>query len=1056
MRESSLTYSNKNNTKNTKMQDIQGGDKKVMKKSLSVILSTAMALSMFSSVAFGKTSADFDDLKDLDAATKAKFDAMIEAGIFEGVAEGTFGLDDNMTRAQFAKVAALIFQLEVDEDLTESSFEDVDGEDEANGWALPYIEAVKAAGITDGYGEGIFNPAGEVTKEQLAAFLIRGLGAEDEAQATPGVSDDTVSDWAKSYVAYAIEKGVLESDGNFDGTAPATRQLLVIAAHGAQEAYVPPVGDKVSVTKAEATGVKTVTVTFNKAVDTTAAKLELKKGTTVIVTEAPVFAENKKSATLTLKDLKLTNGTYAVTLSGLAEGTIAEATASFEAKNEEVTKIDFVNATDTVAQADTVKIKLQATNQYGEKASANAGSYTAYSTTPGDARVTKSDSGDLYIIVDTKDNTLTANLSSFSVNIYNNESRVSASKTFKIGLPPMVTKVELTDVKYGNGKDGLTNAGDQAIITMVQIDQYGQEISQQTGNAFPVNVQVTPNFNNQYTAVAQDKNNDNIDEIVVTLNSKATVSGEQTVTVFGGGSTATAKISVKAVAVPAKVEFGELTGTYADGDTNKYVTLNLYDAEGNLLSPQDVVDNVDRLTISGSGNIAFAPTLDVPAAMFASKSNGTLTPIIAVGENKGKIHIASLTGKGTANIFAYTTILENGATSNTNLNLPIVEARYPVTMTVATDPATKAVETATTKVKLNLIDQYGDKLETMPNGYVTENYGSRSVTYDVYVSTDAGSDVDIAFNLANGDHTIGAVNDNEFTFTFNANTGGGSVVGSKKVTFALRKLAATVAGGVVTKGAVIDENVKSITKEVTVIDPNATGVKLTYAAGTVTDLFNAEENTVLSGVYDAPTTSKHAKKIAITAKDSSGATVAVPKSVISVTSDNENVAKVGVTGDEAYVIGNKVGTAKISVSYKTAKGEIENKTVDVTVKNDPISVASIAADKKTHKVVGFSGGTTYAYKLMNKVTVKDQYGSEYKSETITGVATDIVNDYNKLLGIQYLISEVKGGTVDLNTDGRTVTMSAGVTSFVIQAVSPSGKIATTQVVIDAAGTNVAN
>jgi len=40
----------------------------------------------------GPSSADFADLKNLDAATKAKFDAMIAAGVFDGVGEGNFGL----------------------------------------------------------------------------------------------------------------------------------------------------------------------------------------------------------------------------------------------------------------------------------------------------------------------------------------------------------------------------------------------------------------------------------------------------------------------------------------------------------------------------------------------------------------------------------------------------------------------------------------------------------------------------------------------------------------------------------------------------------------------------------------------------------------------------------------------------------------------------------------------------------------------------------------------------------------------------------------------------
>ena len=187
------------NLKN-KTKDIQGGEKKVMKKSLSVILSTAMALSMFSSVAFGKTSADFTDLKDLDAATKAKFDALISAGIFDGVSETTFGLKEEMNRAQFAKVAALITGIEVNKDLKTSSFSDVKADDAANGYALPFIEALKTAGITDGYAEGQYNPAGKVTKEQLATFLVRVLGKDAEAKAKTG-TDTTVSGWAQGYVA---------------------------------------------------------------------------------------------------------------------------------------------------------------------------------------------------------------------------------------------------------------------------------------------------------------------------------------------------------------------------------------------------------------------------------------------------------------------------------------------------------------------------------------------------------------------------------------------------------------------------------------------------------------------------------------------------------------------------------------------------------------------------------------------------------------------------------------------------------------------------------------
>lgn len=195
---------------------------------------TALTVGLTSAVSIGggvseaKTSADFSDLQDLDAATKAKFDALISAGIFNGTSDNNFGLNEEMNRAQFAKVAALIGGLPVNHDLKTSSFSDVKSDDPGNGYALPYIEAIKAAGITDGVGPEVFDPSGTVTKEQLATFLVRVLGQGAGAQSAPGVSDGTVSDWARGYVQKALGLGLLSnsSDGTFGGKEEASRNLL--------------------------------------------------------------------------------------------------------------------------------------------------------------------------------------------------------------------------------------------------------------------------------------------------------------------------------------------------------------------------------------------------------------------------------------------------------------------------------------------------------------------------------------------------------------------------------------------------------------------------------------------------------------------------------------------------------------------------------------------------------------------------------------------------------------------------------------------------------------
>ena len=203
-------------------------NKKLLSSFLTITLALSSATTIGVVVSEAKTSADFTDLKDLDEATKSKFDALIAAGIFDGVSDSSFGIKDEMNRAQFAKVAALIFNLKVDQSITTSSFTDVP----SDSYALPYIEALKVAGITTGTTPTTFNPAGNVTKEQLATFLVRGLGMENEAQNFQGSIDNTVSDWAQGYVALALENKLLaaNADGGFGGRKPAVRDQLASGA----------------------------------------------------------------------------------------------------------------------------------------------------------------------------------------------------------------------------------------------------------------------------------------------------------------------------------------------------------------------------------------------------------------------------------------------------------------------------------------------------------------------------------------------------------------------------------------------------------------------------------------------------------------------------------------------------------------------------------------------------------------------------------------------------------------------------------------------------------
>ncbi|WP_036682873.1 S-layer homology domain-containing protein [Paenibacillus tyrfis] len=1036
-----------------------------MKKSLSAILSLAMAFSMFSSVALGadakKSSADFTDLKDLDAATKAKFDEMIGAGIFDGVKEGTFGLKDKMNRAQFAKVAALVFNLKVDTSLKTSSFSDVKSDDPANGYALPYIEAVKAAGITDGYAPGQFNPAGDVTKEQLATFLIRGLGKDSEGRNKTGVSDKTVSDWAKSYVALALELKLLSNgtDGTFGGTSAATRDLLVTSSYEAKKQFVDTNKPaKASIKEAKAADYNKVQVTLDRDVDTAKATVSLKKGTADVATDIK-WSEDKKVATLTLKDgTKITEGTYSVTLGGLDASAVDKTTAEFKAENERLEKIEFVTANDTVAKSKKVRVQFKPTNQYGQNVSFPAGNFTVNATVPNNsASLTKDvDTGKFYVVMNTDDSGLISNNSQISVNIWDNDTKKSAVKVFKVGDFPYLAKVELGDVKYPTGKSALQSSGDKAVVKLTQYDQYGGELTIDSGTASnkiaDPSAYITPKGNVPYESNLKyefiDDNGDGVKDLVVKLDGKVTSTGVFTVSVFGGGSTATADIKLSASKIAAKVELGEFSGSLAVGDKDKYIDLIAYDAEGNKLSADDVIDNVKdkRFNISVSGPVNLGKTDNVPASMLDSEGK-----VVITGDKKGKIHIGEVTAKGNGQI--YVNVFTNGVNSQASKSFNTVDARYPSTIKTVTDAATKAVAGGETKPKFQLFDNYTELMKEFDKP-INENNSNGTVTYDVYATVTAG---DTNFKVSvdgygqlptNGGAslTVKQFSDKEVKIE-TANVATGKEV---EVKFALRKKK--------TDGTVIDSSVASVTKKVQVVDGKSENLK--YNLKDLGSIFNTLDDDMYKNsteIQGNPAKSKLAKELVVEATDSAGNKVAFPKQIKSVSSEVYEYVRYGL-GDgngKAYVIGKKTGTSNVTVRFLDGKGNDNTVTGQVTVKNEPNKVESIEAGKASKT---FSRGanatadklsdilvqnTTNQYKLYNlmgDLTVKNQYGNEFKNENIA--------PYNdKLLQLTYIITDVsmeQNGSVSLNGENLTI---VGNGSFTLTVTAPNGKSATTTVVI---------
>ncbi|CAG7645227.1 S-layer homology domain-containing protein [Paenibacillus allorhizosphaerae] len=302
-----------------------------MHKSLKVIASAAIAFSMSAtavmaetpaaSTSTAKTAADFSDLANIDTGLKAKIDALLAKGVLEGVSADTFGINQTMTRAQFAKVATLILGLQVDNSVTTSSFSDVKTDDPANGWAVAYIEAAKKAGLIDGITDTTFAPGDNVTIGQFDTVLLKGLKKNVDVTGNP---------WYADAVKQATELGI-QAAGK-DGASVATRTDLVIGAYETsqlinnpskpEEPTTTPAPDQAAIKDATAMGPQTVQVNLDRAVDTSKASLSLQKNSeTVPVTVS--WSDDKQTATLSLKDdAQLSNGTYTVSLGGLGSASV--------------------------------------------------------------------------------------------------------------------------------------------------------------------------------------------------------------------------------------------------------------------------------------------------------------------------------------------------------------------------------------------------------------------------------------------------------------------------------------------------------------------------------------------------------------------------------------------------------------------------------------------------------------------------------------------------------------------------------------------------------------
>ncbi|SFL37657.1 S-layer homology domain-containing protein [Paenibacillus sp. 1_12] len=1060
-----------------------------MKKSLSIIVSLSVMFSSlaFSGAALAKSSADFTDLKDLEPTTKDKFDSLIHAGIFDGVSEDTFGLKEKMNRAQFAKAAALIFKLRVDNTLTTSTFKDVKADDPANGYALPYIEAIVKVGITDGFAPGEFNPAGEVTREQLAAFLIRGLSMENQVKTTTGLNDPTVSSWAQSYVALAVRLKLLQAnaDGTVGGMTPATRDLLALSLYEASQRYKLDFNGKYGIASFKATNFNAFTVQLNGALpDTNSAKLNLTRNGSPVSGYTTSWSNDKTTATLTL-DNKWDAAAWAVTLDGVSNSDDSTRTAQFTTTAEQITNISFLTTSDTLPNDKRIRIDFKAANQYGGQSSLSASNFKIYTS----IGTTTAIGGEQAFYLDLPDGTTKGE--SISITVLYESTSIQGNKVFQIGDKSTVSRLEIGELVNDSGSmlNSIASKG-YGYLNVKAFDQYGIRVENKdalnTGIAVLINDSDLEKGNSgENLAFVDNVVGDSAADLKLRSVSDKTKDVTISLIANGSGQSYTKVVKIAANQSAASLAFGAYNYSLSKGDVPTgdeatdakfYVPIIVKDSEGNQLTPQEIYDQRAKFNIFSNGGVTLAAD-----------------PISNNGSHKGMIAITGVISKENSTI---TIQLKDNSDVRAELRLNGNEERKADDIRFSVTPAKYMTAGTNNELRVKLYDQFGGDLKyDAANQYVVR-YSLKAISGDAATlgatslastqrmdqansasprkymlqPTTVGQEVTLDFKLAHdsSDMSVDSVFDKSFNFY--AGTGAKAA----DYLFKASLLKADKNGSMVVNGVNYAE-VDSVSTSMNVIDPNDSANKLTYEAylDHSNNILLAADDYLSSGTGAAGASTVYdnyrgfAKEVKIRAKLNNSDIVKMPSSIVSVTSSNNQVvdaaSKTADQNGSRFVAGGKAGTAQLSILYNNGRNEIVNSTIDVSSKNEGPVVENILLNK-TGKDVALADLQAGLYiwdtKLAEKITVKDQYAGEFVAERAPGAldeeAATSRNDLfkmsntgtngNEVLKLSFYISSIVGSkpsAVTIDKMGKVqYTGAAGdVTSFKINIVAPSSQTA---------------
>ena len=207
------------------------------KRGITLVLTFIIILGSFSFVA----ASSFSDISDT-YWVKGEIEYLAEKNLVQGVGNGTYIPNDNVTRAQFVTMINKALGLSDEIETGNIEFTDV------HHGAWYYEDVVKAAtnGYVTGYDNGTFKPDAPISREQAATMISKAFGLSEAAEKAGFLDTNRISNWARDFVNVVSEKGYLVGfpDGNFKPDLNITRAqsaAIVYRVLTGDVAEVPPI-----------------------------------------------------------------------------------------------------------------------------------------------------------------------------------------------------------------------------------------------------------------------------------------------------------------------------------------------------------------------------------------------------------------------------------------------------------------------------------------------------------------------------------------------------------------------------------------------------------------------------------------------------------------------------------------------------------------------------------------------------------------------------------------------------------------------------------------------